>query len=74
MNGLNGLRNAILEHERQAANVKENNQLYRGLIKGEMVFINGRGYPYKLAVDINVIDGMYIYCNLYQSIAIIIGA
>lgn len=72
MDGMLALRGAIAEalHSRK----KNKNQIRRGTVSGGLVYINGRGYVYSVAVDINVVDGMSVWCEMSGTRAVIVGA
>lgn len=53
---------------------KSGKQIRRGTVSGGLVYINGRGYVYSAAVDINVVDGMSVWCEMSGTRAVIVGA
>lgn len=61
------------QNQNQADN-KEGTGLTRAYIRGNCAYINNRAYSYTLAVDINVCDGMHVYCELCNGQAVIVGA
>lgn len=72
MDGMLALRGAISEALR--GRKKNKNQIRRGTVSGGLVYINGRGYVYSAAVDINIVDGMSVWCELSGTRAVIVGA
>lgn len=52
---------------------KSRKQICRGTVSGGLVYINGRGYVYSVAVDINVVDDMSVWCELSGTRAVIVG-
>lgn len=52
---------------------KSGKQIRRGTVSGGLVYINGRGYVYSVAVDINVVDDMSVWCELSGTRAVIVG-
>lgn len=71
MNGLQGLEETA--RKLFQANHKNGDELQRGQIHGNTVTIGARSYPYTLAVDVNVCDGMYVWANVYCGTAVIVG-
>lgn len=58
-----------------AARVKSDGNIKRGKILSDTtVVIDGKGYSYTMAVDINVVSGQYVWCELCNGQAIIVGA
>lgn len=53
---------------------KSGKQIRRGTVSGGLVYINGRGYVYSAAVDINIVDGMSVWCEMSGTRAVIVGA
>jgi hypothetical protein len=45
----------------EAARRAKNNQAMRGIIKNNMVKVNGRLYPYRIATDMTVNENMPVY-------------
>lgn len=81
MGGLDAYRQYLIQRNRQQqkqsqnqANSKEGTGLTRAYIRGNCAYINNRAYSYTLAVDINVSDGIYVYCELCNGQAVIVGA
>jgi hypothetical protein len=72
MDGMLALRGAIAEALR--GRKKNKNQIRRGTVAGGLVYINGRGYVYSAAVDINIVDGMSVWCEMSGTRAVIVGA
>ncbi len=71
MNGLNGL--AETARKLFQANHKNGDEIQRGRVYGNTVTIGARSYPYTLAVDVNVCDGMYVWASVYAGTAVIVG-
>ena len=59
----------------EAARRVKNNQAMRGIIKNNMVKVNGRLYPYRIATDMIVNENMPVYVMIGNGggEAIIIG-
>ena len=59
----------------EAARRAKNNQAVRGIIKNNMVKVNGRLYPYRIATDMTVNENMLVYVMIGNGggEAIIIG-
>ena len=59
----------------EAARRANNNQAVRGIIKNDMVKVNGRLYPYRIATDMVVNENMPVYVMLSGggSEAVIVG-
>lgn len=58
-----------------AARVKSNGNIKRGkALSNSVVEVEGKSYNFTTAVDINVIPGEYVWCELYNGRAIIVGA
>lgn len=59
----------------EAARRAKNNQAVRGIIKNNMVKVNGRLYPYRIATDMIVNENMPVYVMLSSggSEAVIVG-
>lgn len=80
MQGLEGLRqyliqrNQRIQKQAQQQLSKQGSGITRALISGNCVYVNNQAYPYTLAVDINVYDGMNVYCELCNGQAVIVGA
>lgn len=76
MEGLEGLRKEIFEFEK-AQRIRMSTSkasIARGQIIGDVVYLHGKSYPYILAVDMNVSNGMYVWCEIYNGQAVIVGA
>lgn len=76
MYGLAGLREVLLQENFQsktdkARAQKEDTGILRARVSGDYAYVNGRGYRYTLAVDIN---GQYVWCELCGNQAVIVGA
>lgn len=71
MNGLPGL--AETAKKLLQTNRKSGDEIQRGQVHGDAVTIGSRSYPYTLAVDVNVSDGMYVWANIYCGTAVIVG-
>lgn len=85
MGGIEAYRQYLIERNRQrqkqnqsqSQNQTDNQNgtgIARAYIRGDCAYINNRAYPYTLAVDITVSDGMYVYCELCNGQAVIVGA
>lgn len=72
-NGLLGLEETVKKIVRQSKS-SQDNRIRQGRINGNMVIIGARSYPYTLAVDINIKNGMYVWAELYNGTAVIVGA
>ena len=61
--------------KQEAARRANNNQAVRGIIKNDMVKVNGRLYPYRIATDMVVNENMPVYVMLSsgRSEAVIVG-
>lgn len=59
----------------EAARRVQNNQAVRGIIKNDMVKVNGRLYPYRIATDMTVNENMSVYVMISNGggEAVIIG-
>lgn len=73
MYGLAGLREVLRQREQKKKETKGSG-ITRGLISGGTVSIQGKSYPYTLAVDVTVHNGQYVWCELYGNRAVIVGA
>lgn len=77
MRGMAGLAEVFTEMrmaERKTA-TKQDSTIKRGVVHGTCVSIGSASYPYTVAVDINIVDGMYVWCEIYgNSTAVIVGA
>jgi hypothetical protein len=73
MQGLAGLTQAIMQYKQSGKNKKQQT-IRRGTVSGGLVYIDGRGYVYTVAVDINVTDGMPVWCEIAGTQAVIVGA
>lgn len=71
--GLIGLEETVKKIVRQSKD-SQDNRIRHGLIDGDMVIIGARSYPYTLAVDINIKNGMYVWAELYNGTAVVVGA
>lgn len=71
--GLLGLEETVKKIVRQSEG-SQDNRIRQGRINGDMVIIGVRSYPYTLAVDINIKNGMYVWAELYNGTAVIVGA
>lgn len=71
--GLLGLEDTVKKIVRQSKG-SQDNRIRQGRINGSMVIIGARSYPYTLAVDINIKNGMYVWAELYNGTAVIVGA
>jgi len=71
--GLIGLQETFKQVVKKAQTAQDN-RIKQGKINGDVVVIGSSSYPYTLAVDINVKDGMYVWAELYNGTAIIVGA
>lgn len=72
-NGLVGLEETIKRIVQQSKETQDK-RIRQGRIDGDMVIIGARSYPYTLAVDINIKNGMYVWAELYNGTAVIVGA
>lgn len=72
-NGLFGLEETVKKIVRQSKD-SQDNRIKQGRIAGDVVIIGARSYPYTLAVDINIKDNMYVWAELYNGTAVIVGA
>lgn len=72
-NGLLGLEETVKKIVRQSSS-SQGNRIRQGRISGDTVIIGARSYPYTLAVDINIKNGMYVWAELYNGTAVIVGA
>lgn len=61
--------------KQEAARRVNNNQAIRGIIKNDMVKVNGKIYPYRIATDMVVNENMPVYVMLSGggSEAVIVG-
>ena len=61
--------------KQEAARRANNNQAVRGIIKNNMVKVNGRLYPYRIATDMVVNENMPVYVMIGSggSEAVIVG-
>ena len=59
----------------EAARRANNNQAVRGIIKNNMVKVNGRLYPYRIATDMVVNENMPVYVMIVNGggEAVIVG-
>ena len=73
MYGLAGLKEALRQKQKKNKN-SEGSGITRGLISGDFVCVNGKSYPYTLAVDVTVHNGQYVWCELYGNRAVVVGA
>ena len=78
MGGIEAYRQYLIERNRQRQKQNQSqsqnqtdNKNGTGIARA---YINNRAYPYTLAVDITVSDGMYVYCELCNGQAVIVGA
>lgn len=71
--GLIGLEETVKKIVRQSKG-SQDNRIRQGRINGDAVIIGARSYPYTLAVDINIKNGMYVWAELYNGTAVIVGA
>lgn len=71
MNGLAGLAETAKKLLR--GNRQKSDEIQRGRVHGSVVVIGAQSYPYTVAVDINVSDGMYVWANVYCGTAVIVG-
>lgn len=71
MNGLMGLEETAKKLFQ--INRKSGNGIQRGKVQGESVVIGSRSYPYTLAVDVTVSEGMYVWAEVYGGTAVIVG-
>lgn len=71
MNGLMGLEETAKKLFQ--ANRKNGNGIQRGKVQGDSVVIGSRSYPYTLAVDVNISEGMYVWAEVYGGTAVIVG-
>lgn len=54
---------------------REESSIRQGLIAGSHVMIDGKLYPYTVAIDMKVVEGMYVWCEISRSgMAVIVGA
>ena len=79
MYGLAGLREVLLQKNFQsktdkARAQKEDTGILRARVSGDYAYVNGRGYRYTLAVDINIHNGQYVWCELCGNQAVSVGA
>lgn len=72
-NGLLGLEETVKKIVHQSKD-SQDNRIRQGRISGDTVIIGSRAYPYTLAVDINIKDNMYVWAELYNGTAVIVGA
>lgn len=72
--GLEGLAATFRQLVKNASANNTGAEIKRGMVDGDSVIINSRAYPYALAIDLNVKDGMYVWVNLYNGTAVIVGA
>lgn len=73
MNGLLGLKKTIAAITARRKTAKTESTIQRGRISGDFVYTKGKSYPYELAVDVNINDGMYVWCEIYKNTAVIVG-
>ena len=61
--------------KQEAARRANNNQAVRGIIKNDMVKVNGKFYPYRIATDMVVNENMPVYVMIGSggSEAVIVG-
>ena len=61
--------------KQEAARRANDNQAIRGIIKNDMVKVNGRLYPYRIATDMVVNENMLVYVMIGSggSEAVIVG-
>lgn len=75
MKGMAGLEELFREMNQKKANSAKGGHIERGLIRGNFVVIGSKSYPYTSAVDINILEGMYVWCELTSNhLAVIVGA
>lgn len=78
MNGGNGGLDRLAATMRQLVQKTSANganaEIKQGMVDGDSVVVASRSYPYTLAIDLNVKDGMYVWVNLYNGVAVIVGA
>lgn len=72
-NGLLGLEETVKKIVRQSKD-SQGNRIRQGRISGDTVIIGARSYPYTLAVDINIKENMYVWAEIYNGTAVIVGA
>lgn len=72
-NGLLGLEETIKKIVRQS-NGSQDKRIRQGRISGDTVIIGARSYPFTLAVDINIKENMYVWAEIYNGTAVIVGA
>lgn len=69
---------SIKEFQRTCENIAKRQltagQAARGKIQAGVVNVNGRLYPYDVAVPVSVHDGSYVYVHISDNKAIVIGA
>ena len=73
MNGILGLKKTIAAITRKQKASKTESTIQRGKVSGDFVYTKGRSYPYEIAVDVNIKDGMYVWCEIYKNAAVIVG-
>lgn len=73
MDGLLGLKKTMAAISRSRKIEKKESTIQRGKVSGDFVYVKGRGYPYEIAVDVNIKDGMYVWCEFYKNTAVIVG-
>lgn len=76
MRGMAGLAEVFTEMHRAEIKSKGKNEssLVQGVIRGSYVCIGSKSYPFTTAVDVNIIDGMYVWCEISNGLAVILGA
>ena len=78
MTGMAGLEELFREMSRKkntASSTKRESTIKQGVVHGQHVTIGSKNYSYTAAVDINIVDGMYVWCEITSGgIAVIVGA
>ena len=68
---------AYLQSQKKQQKTDDSGDHYalQGVISGDSVYIQGRAYPYDMAVDMQPVDGGNVYCVLTpdEQAAIIVG-
>lgn len=75
MNNVDRLANMLGNIINQANKWKTAKSIYRGVINGQNVMVNGRAYRYTLAVDVPIKNGDSVSCifDENQSKVVVVG-
>lgn len=60
--------------ENIAKNIEKQGKAARGRVQGRMVNVEGKLYPFAVAVPVRVTDGSYVWVHIADNKAVVIGA